>query len=358
MNLNEIKALKERLQAEISKIDNSCNLEKFRLKYLVRKGEINDLFEEMKSMGLEEKRIFGPTLNDFKKNIVEMYEQKKKTLTSQCQECFFDYTVPGKKQEIGAIHPTTLIIRKIVDVFTSFGFDVFETNELESEYYNFDSLNIEKSHPARDMWDTFWFDKKYVLPLEIKGEKYKTENLLLRTHTSPAQMRYMEKNQPPIRMIVPGKSFRYEATDARHEFQLHQIEALMVGKDISVANFKSVISELLRCILEDKNLKIRFRPSYFPFVSPGLEIDVECFKCHGKSSKGCPLCSGSGFIEMMGAGMVHPNLYRAAKWDSYEYQGFAFGLGVERFAMLKYQIPDIRLFNSGDLRFVKQFKKY
>ena len=358
MNLNEIKALKEKIQGELSKIENECDLEKFKLKYLARKGEINDLLEEMKVMSIEQKREFGPVLNEFKKSISDLFDKKKSQLTSKCQECFFDYTAPGKKQEIGSLHPNTLIIRKIVDVFTSFGFEIFETNEIESEYYNFDSLNIEKSHPARDMWDTFWFDKKYVLPLSAKGEKFKTENLLLRTHTSPAQMRYMEKTNPPIRMITPGKSFRYEATDSRHEFQLHQVEALMVGKDISIANFKSVITDLLRCILDDKNLQVRFRPSYFPFVSPGLEIDVECFKCHGKSKNGCPLCSGTGFIEMMGAGMVHPNLYKAAKWDSYEYQGFAFGLGVERFAMLKYQIPDIRLFNSGDLRFVKQFKKY
>lgn len=356
MDLNGINALKERLNNELSKITNICDLEKFKLKYLVRKGEINELLDELKTLSIDKKRVFGPSLNTLKKEIIDLYDSKKKKICQTTEACFFDYTLPGKKQKLGSLHPVTLTTRKLLDVFVSFGFEIFETNEVESEYYNFDSLNIEKNHPAREMWDTFWLDKKYVLPLGSKIDKIKNENLLLRTHTSPAQMRYMEKFQPPIKMVTPGKSFRYEATDARHEFQLHQLEALMVGKNISICNFKSIITDLLRTMLEDKDLKIRFRPSFFPFVSPGLEIDVECFRCHGKNkNSNCSLCSNTGFIEMMGAGMVHPNLYRYAKWDRYDYQGFAFGLGIERFAMLKYQIPDIRLFNSGDLRFTEQF---
>ena len=356
MNLKDIDGLKLRLETELNQINDSINLENFKLKYLARKGEIRDLFNALKNLGVEEKRVFGPRLNELKKDIESLFFQKKAKFDQKGGDSFFDYTQPGNKKEVGSLHPTTLILRHMLKVFKAFGFNIIEANEIESEYYNFDSLNIEKDHPARDMWDTFWFDKKYSLPLGSEIQKAKTENLLLRTHTSPVQMRYMEKNNPPFRIVVPGKVFRYEATDARHEFQLHQLEGLMVGDNISLCNFKSIITDMIREIVGDKNLKVRLRPSYFPFVSPGLEVDVECFKCHGKSKDGkCSLCSGSGFIEMMGAGMVHPNLYKFAKWKKYDYQGFAFGLGVERFAMLKYQIPDVRLFNSGDLRFTKQF---
>ena len=355
MDLNEIDNLKMRIENELNQIKNLNDLEDFRIKYLSRKGEINDLFEGLKLLNIEEKRIFGPKLNDFKKTIDNLFEEKRKSFEIK-KDSFFDYTLPGVKKEIGSLHPTTLTLRHMLKVFSSFGFEIIEANEIESEYYNFDSLNVEKDHPARDMWDTFWLNDKYVLPIENKKDSFKSEHLLLRTHTSPVQMRYMEKNNPPLRIVVPGKVFRYEATDARHEFQLHQLEGLMVGDDISLCNFKSIITDMIREIIGMKNLKVRLRPSYFPFVSPGLEVDVECFKCHGKNKNTkCSLCSGSGFIEMMGAGMVHPNLYKFAKWDKYNYQGFAFGLGVERFAMLKYQIPDIRLFNSGDLRFTKQF---
>ncbi len=354
MDLKEIDSLELQLENELRQIKNADELEKFRVKYLARKGELNDFFEQLKTLEVNDKRIFGPRLNELKKNIENVFEQVKNGFSNSKEDMFFDYTIPGIKKEIGSLHPITLMTRHMLKVFDSFGFEIMEAGEVESEYYNFDSLNIEKDHPARDSWDTFWLDKKYILPVENKKDEFKSKNLLLRTHTSPVQMRYMEKNNPPFRMVAPGKAFRYEATDARHDFQFNHFEGLMVGEDISLANFKSIITDMIREIIGQKDLKVRLRPSYFPFVSPGLEVDVECFKCHGNGEK-CSLCSSSGWIEMGGAGMVHPNLYKAAKWDKYNYQGFAFGFGVERFAMIKYQIPDIRWFNSGDLRFSKQF---
>jgi len=215
------------------------------------------------------------------------------------------------------------------------GFSIAEGPEMETEWYNFDSLNIPKDHPARDLWDTF----------------YLKNGLLLRTHTSPVQIRYMEKNNPPLKIIAPGSVFRHEATDASHEFEIFQLEGLIVDKDISVANFKAIIQEFYRLFF-NKPVKIRLIPSYFPFVEPGFQVDMTCLNCGGK---GCPSCGQTGWLEMMGAGMVHPNVLKAAGLVPKGLQGFAFGMGIDRLAMMKYKIPDIRLFRSGDLRFLKQF---
>ena len=217
------------------------------------------------------------------------------------------------------------------------GFGVVSGPEVETEYYNFDALNVPKDHPARDMQDTFWLD--------VPG-------LLLRTQTSPVQIRYMEKHKPPFRMIAPGKVFRNEATDATHEAQFYQLEGLMIGKDVSLANLKAILEVFYRNLLDDQKLKIRFRPSYFPFVEPGVETDLTCFKCRGK---GCAVCKKTGWIEVMGAGMVHPKVLENVGIDSRQWQGFAFGGGLDRIAMIKYGIDDIRLLYNGDLRFLKQF---
>ncbi len=244
-----------------------------------------------------------------------------------------------KQNPKGYLHPLTQTIREAVLIFNELGFEVAEGPEIESEYYNFDALNIPGDHPARDMWDTFW-----LKPLNARK--------LLRTHTSPVQIRYMEKNKPealkPIRIIVPGKTFRHEATDATHEAQFFQIEGLAVGEGITLANMIGTLKTFFEKFFEGK-IEIRLRPSFFPFVEPGAEIDISCFKCHGKGGD-CNVCRGTGWIEIMGAGMVHPNVLKEVGIDSSKYTGFAFGGGIDRLVMLKYGVDDIRSLYSGDLR--------
>ena len=278
----------------------------------------------------------------------------------------------------GHLHPLTTTLREIVSIFSSLGFEVAEGPEIESEYYNFDALNVPKDHPSRDMQDTFWLktpiyadksadERGYNSKAPIYADKGADERgfnisanlhknlresaLLLRTHTSAVQVHYMKQNKPPFAIVVPGRVFRHEATDATHEVQFYQIEGLVVGKDISLAHLKGTLELFFKKLFGEKSV-IRFRPSFFPFVEPGVEIDVLCFKCAGK---GCNLCKQTGFIEVMGAGMVHPNVLKNAGIDSRQWQGFAFGMGVDRLVMLKYGIDDVRLLYSGDLRLVFQF---
>ncbi len=248
-----------------------------------------------------------------------------------------------KDEIIGHAHPLTRVARKINEIFSEMGFSLIDGAEIETEHYNFDALNVPQDHPARDMWDTFW--------LKQKSKSEKNSKLLLRTHTSPVQIRYMENNKPPLRIISIGKTFRYEATDATHEAQFHQAEGLLVDKDITLANLKSVIKVFFEKFLGEK-IELRLRPSYFPFVEPGVEIDISCFKCGGGK---CSVCKHTGWIEVMGAGMVHPQVLKNVGLNPEEWKGFAFGVGVDRLAMLKYGIDDIRLFYTGDLRLVNQF---
>jgi len=245
-----------------------------------------------------------------------------------------DVTLPGKAPKRGHMHPVSLMMRDIGAIFGNMGFTIADGPEVETEHYNFDALNIPKDHPARDMWDTFWLKDKEAL-----------ERLLLRTHTSPVQIRYMEEHEPPIRIIAPGKVFRYEATDATHETQFYQFEGLMIGKDVSLANLKGVLSEFFEKVFGRK-MEVRFRPSYFPFTEPSVEIDIGWTDSKGNVEK---------WIEVMGAGMIHPEVLRAGGIDPDKWQGFAFGGGVDRFVMLKYGIPDVRTLYTGDLRVVKQF---
>ena len=237
----------------------------------------------------------------------------------------------------GHLHPITQMIDKINSIFFALGFEVADGPEMESEYYNFDALNIPKNHPARDMQDTFW----------VKDKK----DTLMRTHTSNVQIHYMENNEPPLRVIVPGKVFRNEATDATHETQFYQLEGFMVDEVTTLGTLKAVLKNFLEKFF-NKKIDIRFRPSFFSFVEPGIEVDISCFKCGGR---GCSICKNSGFIEVLGAGMIHPNVLKNVKINSEKYQGFAFGMGIDRLGMLKYGIDDARLFYNGDLRFVQQF---
>lgn len=254
------------------------------------------------------------------------------------------------KKECGHIHPLTQTIIKISNIFSEMGFSLVDGPEIETEHYNFDALNVPQNHPARDMWDTFWL-RQNNLKSRISNLKNKGEKLLLRTHTSPVQIRHMENNKPPFRIISIGKTFRYEATDATHEAQFHQVEGLLIDKDVSMANLKSVIRHFFEEFFDEK-INIRFRPSYFPFVEPGVEVDMSCFKCGGGK---CAVCKETGWIEVMGAGMVHPQVLKNVGLNPEEWRGFAFGGGVDRLAMLKYGIDDIRLFYNGDLRLINQF---
>ncbi len=242
------------------------------------------------------------------------------------------------KEKKGHLHPINQIIYQVSDIFRRVGFTVALGPEVETEYYNFDALNIPKDHPARDIQDTFW-----LKPME--------DRKLLRTHTSPVQVRFMEQNEPPFKVLVPGRVFRNEATDATHEAQFHQVEGLVVGEDISLSDLKGTLEFFLQELF-GKETKLRFRPGYFPFVEPGLEVDVSCFKCGGK---GCNICKQTGWIEVLGAGMVHPNVLKSGGIDSDKWQGFAFGAGIDRLVMIRHGIEDIRLLYGGDIRFVNQF---
>jgi len=355
MDKKDIAQIKKQAENHIRSAKDLKQVEELRVKYLGRKdGEVTNLIKKLPSLGMEERRAMGPALNSLKNELDDFLNEKLSTFNFQLSTNF-DVTMPGKKVSVGHLHPLTLVEREIRDIFKAMNFSVVEGPEVESDYYNFDALNIPKNHPARDMWDTFWL-RQNESKISAKGRK--SEKLLLRTHTSPVQIRYMENNKPPFQIIVPGRVFRYEATDASHEINFYQVEGLMVGKDVNLANFKFVIREFFRRLFK-KNLAIRLRPSYFPFVEPGLEVDVECVKCGGKTrlpdGQGCNLCKESGWLEVMGAGMVHPRVFEAAGYNPRDLQGFAFGLGLERIAMIKYNIPDIRLFYSGDLRFIKQF---
>ncbi len=311
-------------------------------KYLGRKGALTLALRKIKDLSEEERKEMGVFLNSVKKEIEEATQIKKDLILKKEGEKKergkIDITRPAKKYKKGLVHPLTKIGWEIEDIFSSLGFSVAEGPQVETEYYNFEALNIPREHPARDLWDTFWI-------------KPRSLGLLLRTHTSPVQARYMEKNKPPLRIISPGRVFRYEATDASHHFQFNQVEGLMVGEDISVANFRAVIASFFSAFFES-DVKLRLRPGFFPFVEPGFEVDINCVNCSGS---GCPTCSKTGWLEMSGAGMVHPSVFRAVGYDPDKVSGFAFGIGLDRLALMKYKIDDVRLFQEGDIRFLRQF---
>lgn len=338
MTLREIE---QSVFGEIHNAKTAQELEEVRHTYLGRKGYLTSILRGLSTLSLEERRDVGGQANELRSRIEQVLEERLRDLKGAQENGFFDVSFPGKKLVTGHLNPLTLILREIEDIYLSLGFSVVEGPEVETEFHNFDALNIPANHPAREMWDTFW----------LKRGDEKEQRMLLRTHTSPVQIRYMLTHQPPFRIIVPGTTYRYEATDARHEMQFTQVEGLAVGSDVTLANFKSIIEAFFSRLFAQK-VEIRLRPGYFPFVEPGVEVDATCPRC---KKKGCELCKFSGWLELGGAGMVHPNVFNAVKYNPKEVQGFAFGIGAERFAMIKYGIPDIRLFRSGDLRFIRQF---
>jgi len=342
MEKKELKRLEKAIKKDLEESKTLEELRKIHKEYLGKNGQLSLFLDKVKKASGEKKKEYGKTFNRMKKTLEKEFKQRKKALEQEIKEKRkgFDFTLPGKKKEKGHLHPLTQVKREMMDIFKSMGFELAQGPEVETEWYNFDALNIPAHHPARDMWDTFWLK-----------EKKDGKDLLLRTHTSPVQVRYMEKNSPPIRIISPGKIFRHEATDASHEFQLYHLEGLMIDKKITVSDFKGVVEEFFSRYLKGK-VNIRLRPSYFPFTEPSFEIDISCVICGGK---GCSLCSKTGWLEMMGAGMVHPEVLDNSGLVSKNWQGFAFGLGIDRTAMMKYKIPEIRWFHSGDLRFLNQF---
>ncbi|HCP08479.1 MAG TPA: phenylalanine--tRNA ligase subunit alpha [Candidatus Moranbacteria bacterium] len=334
IKIEALKAIKEARTTE--------QLSDLRVKYLGRKSELNEVLKGLKDMTPEEKKKVGPMANMVKQEIESGFQEAERLFRSKSfnfEAESIDITIPGKEIKQGHLHILSQIQNEIEDIFTSMGFEIADGPEVETEFYNFDALNIPKDHPARDLWDTFW----------IKSEG--KERIALRPHTSPVQVRYMEKHRPPFRIIAPGKCFRNEATDATHEHSFYQFEALVVGEDINVGHFK-FIGEQFFSKFFNRDIKIRLRPSFFPFVEPGFEFDISCTVCDGK---GCKSCKGGGWLEIGGAGMVNQNVFAAAGYPKNKYQGFAWGFGLERLAMMKYKIDDIRLFHSGDLRFIKQF---
>jgi len=344
----DIEEIKKSFLTDLEKIKNQKDIEKIRVKYLGRQnGKLTQILRSLKYLPIEKRKEIGSLANSLRKEIEELLDQKIKMIrdTKYMMHEKIDITRPGIKPKTGHLHVLTQVEQQIRQIFSSINFSVVEGPEIEDEFHNFDALNIPKDHPARDSWNTFWL--KYDSKKQIQSNT--TNKLLLRTHTSPMQIHYMETHEPPFQIIVPGKVFRYEATDASHETNFYQVEGLMVGEDVSLANFKFIVEEFFKKFFEGQKIEFRFRPSYFPFVEPGVEVDIQLSqRSKVKNQK-------STWLEVMGAGMVHPKVFEAVKYDPYKLTGFAFGLGMERLAMIKYNIPDIRLFHSGDLRFIRQF---
>lgn len=342
-----VKDMKEKLsqiKAEaLKQIENSDALEKLnevRINYLGKKGELTAVLKSMKEVAPEERPKIGQMVNDTREEIEKVLEQhitqmEKALRDARMKKEVIDVTLPGKKNNVGHRHPNTIALEEVERIFIGMGYEVVEGPEVEKDYYNFEALNIPKDHPARDEQDTF----------------YVTEDIVLRTQTSPVQIREMEKGKLPVRMIAPGRVFRSDEVDATHSPSFHQIEGLVVDKNITFADLKGTLAEFAKELFGE-DTKVKFRPHHFPFTEPSAEVDVTCFKCGGK---GCRFCKGSGWIEILGCGMVHPDVLRRCDIDPDEYSGFAFGVGLERIALLKYEIDDMRLLYENDSRFLKQF---
>lgn len=335
----KIMDLKEAAGKKIKEMSNLEELDKLKVELLGKKGKLKGILNGMKDLSKEARPVIGKVANEVRDFITNEFEGKfnevkEKIKKEKIAKETLDITLPGKRVELGKLHPVTETFEVVEDIFIKMGFDVASGPEIESDYYNFDALNIPKSHPSRDLQDTFYIN----------------ENTILRTQTSPVQIRYMKDTKPPFRMVCPGKVYRVDY-DVSHTPMFHQIEGLMVGENVSFANLKAILTEFVQKIFGDK--KIRFRPHFFPFTEPSAEMDVECVLCGGK---GCRVCKGSGWLEIMGCGMVDPSVLEEVGYDSDKYSGFAFGMGIERIAMLRHGIDDLRAFYENDMRFLRQFK--
>ena len=334
---SEIRDVKKLFEEDLGNAKDAALLEDLRIKYLGRKGIVAGLMQKLPKVPKELKPKIGKELNILKKSIEEKLKEKESASPGPKQNGRdkIDITLPGTWRETGKIHPITKTLNEINDIFISLGFKIAEGPEIETEFYNFEALNIPLEHPSRDAFDTFY----------IKND------ILLRSHTSTVQIRIMEKQKPPIQVIMPGRVYRPDAVDASHSFMFHQVEGLLVDECVKFSDLKGVLNLFAKQMFGE-NTKTRFRPSFFPFTEPSAEVDVSCIICKGK---GCRVCSHSGWLEILGSGMVNPKVFEAVGYPKDKYTGFAFGMGVERIAMLKYGIDDIRLFFENDIRFLKQF---
>lgn len=337
--LTEISSIRAEAQKEFRDAQNQIELSQIKAKYLGRQGSVTRLLKQLSHLPPEERPQIGSAINLLKDELNELYEEmevkiKKLAHLRSLEQERIDITLPGRRQPYGRKHPLTQVTDEIKQIFLEMGFSIAEGPEVEYDYYNFEALNMPKNHPARDMQDTF----------------YISEDIVLRTHTSPVQVRVMEAQKPPVRVIVPGKVYRHDS-DITHSPMFHQVEGLLVDERVTLGDLKGTL-EVFAHKMFGKETRLRFRASFFPFTEPSAEVDISCMICKGS---GCRVCSQTGWLEILGCGMVDPAVFKAVNYDSEKYTGFAFGMGVERIAMLKYGIDDIRLFFENDLRFLKQF---
>ncbi len=338
---DRLNSIKLSAESELKNAADLNALETLRVKYLGKKGELTAVMKGMGKLSKEERPVIGQLANKVRSGIESALEEKKKALTELAKEMklkaeTIDVALPGRKPETGAKHPLTTVLDDLQDIFIGMGFSIVEGPEVELDYYNFEALNLPPDHPARDTQDTF----------------YISDNVLLRTQTSPVQVRVMEKQKPPIRIISPGRVYRSDTVDATHSPVFHQVEGLVIDKGITMADLKGTLEVFAKKLYGD-DTRLRFRPHHFPFTEPSAEVDISCFNCKGK---GCNICKGEGWIEILGCGMVHPKVLRNCGIDPEVYSGFAFGMGLERVTMFRYGIKDLRLFYENDLQFLKQFK--
>jgi len=341
INQDDLLKIESQFKKELESINQLKNLEDLKVLYLGKKGSVTELLKNLGSLSIEEKKTFGKKINELKDNISTLIEEKKTSLTEslkkeKLEKESIDVTLPGKNISAGSYHPISLVIQEILRIFSKMGFTFKEGPELEEEYYNFDALNIPSDHPARDDQDSF----------------YIAEKKLLRTQTSAVQIRVMEKTKPPLAIITAGKCFRRDSIDATHFAMFHQLEGLAIDTSIAFTDLKGTLA-LFAKEMFGSNTKVRFRPDFFPFTEPSAEFACSCFICGGK---GCPTCKHTGWIEIGGCGMVDPEVFKYVNIDYEKYKGYAFGLGIERIAMIRHDIPDIRLFFENDVNFLKQFK--
>lgn len=345
MTEEQLQAIRQRALEELASVSSQDELVQWHARYLGRRGVVTEVLRELGTLPADQRPAFGRAANALKEALQQAYEQREREIrdaeiAARLAAEAVDVTLPGRHPEIGTLHPVTQMIREVTDIFAHLGFQVVEGPEVEYGYYAFDALNIPPEHPARDVWDTIFIDSDQ-------------KEIVLRPHTSPMQIRVMERRRPPVRVVVPGRCYRYEAVDATHEWHFHQIEGLAVDEHITMADLKGTLAEFARQLF-GRERRVRFRCDFFPFVEPGVDFAIDCMFCRGE---GCRVCGGSGWIEILGAGMVHPQVLRNVGYDPERYTGWAFGMGVERLVMLKYGVPDIRLFYQGDLRFLAQFDR-
>lgn len=336
----QLEKIKNEAMAEIAKAESKQDIDSLKVKYLGKKGKLTEILKQMGTLSSEERPKIGKLANDIRASIEQIFTCKMDELQSlhmqkKLEHEKIDVTMPAKRRYIGHKHPLSIVLEEIEEIFIGMGFNIVKGPEVEYDYYNFEALNIPKNHPARDTQDTFYIN----------------DNIVLRTQTSPIQIRTMENTPPPLKVIAPGRVYRSDSVDATHSPVFNQIEGLVVDKGITFSDLKGTLEVFIKRLYGEDSV-VRFRPHHFPFTEPSAEVDVQCFNCHGK---GCKLCKGEGFIEILGCGMVHPKVLKNCNIDPEVYSGFAFGLGLERIVMRRYNINDLRLFYDNDIRFLKQF---